>query len=123
MMTYTFELEVGFYYEPTRTEVSNLSKYVARRTTVSVVATVHPTTVDDTEYWTVKLKFTCTRVQAARALFAPKYASTQGACLYVLIPELVSWFFIANLDQGQFNYSLWPTNASIPTNVSERHAS
>lgn len=132
MMTYTFTLEVGFNYEPTRTDVSNLAKYISRRTTATVVSKVAyetSNTTDTTDYWTVTLTFTCTRVQAARALFAPRFKDTMGACLYVYIEEFMSSYFISNLgfdDKGEnpyFLHALWPTNASIPTNVSERRAS
>lgn len=116
--TYSFLLRVPFWYEPTRTQVSNLSRFLAKVTNSAVTSRVreYPAQYsEDMTAYEVTFTFHCTRVQAARTLVPSRYPHQTETVLF-LTQDSDGTFLktpcpIAQcFDMSEFTTYDWPTH-------------
>lgn len=84
--TYQFLLRVPFTYEPTRTEVASLARFIAKATGAAVVSrvqTIAPDYYEDNVCYFVTFSFKATRPQAARTLIPSRYPRDTEAVLFL----------------------------------------
>lgn len=121
--TYTFQLRVPFWYEPTRTQVANLSRFIAKVTNSAVISKVITLPAQDSEDMTsyyVYFSFHCTRVQAARTLVPSRYPMHTETVLF--LTQDSDGTFLKNpcplaqcFDSHEFSIYDWPTHYTPAT--------
>lgn len=118
-----FQIVVVFSYEPTRTEVTNLSRRIARAAGVSVVSRLSYNDYnfehDGSDLWDVTFSFTTNRIDAAKAFNAFNYDATliaQDVNKSVSLTEVASRYSRDYERPATTRYEPWPAHLA-PSNL------